>query len=165
MKKIISILIIIISLGTFSFAKDSFWDKVLNGTREIKEAEREEIIKTVNDFYEDYCTYDYQKIIRHFQNDGEEILILHNGNWIINRESFEENIANKKYDFKNKKWNYVFREMKFHKHFLDENMPANAYDVIIDFSMENEKDWGNELILIRENDKLKVYWLIVLESR
>ncbi len=162
MKKIISIFLIIFSVVTLAFAKIPFRDKIINGTREIKKSEKEEIIKAVNDFYKDYCTYNYGKIIQHFENEGREIFILHNGNWIINREAYEEDIANKKYDFKNKKWNYDFREMKFHKHFQeDENMPYNAYDVIIDFSMENEKDWGNELILIRENGKLKVYWLII----
>lgn len=40
-------------------------------------------------------------------------------------------------------------------------MPDNAYDVVLDFSMEDENNWVNELILIRENGKLKVYWLIV----
>lgn len=162
MKKHLVIILILLSLENSLFAKISFWDKVINGSREIKEIEKEEIIKAINDFYEDYCTYNYEKIVQHFKNEGREIFILHNGDWIIDKKYFEEDISGKKYDFTNKKWNYNIREILFHKHFLnDENMPFNAYDVVLDFSMENENDWVNELILIRDNGKLKVYWLIV----
>ena len=40
-------------------------------------------------------------------------------------------------------------------------MPSNAYDIVLDFSMENENDWVNELIFIRKNGRLKLYWLII----
>ena len=57
---------------------------------------------------------------------------------------------------------YNIRKLKFHKHFFDdENMPSNAYDIVLDFSMENENDWVNELIFIRKNGRLKLYWLII----
>ncbi len=162
MKKYSLIILIVLFVNVSLFAKISFRDKIINGTREIKETEKEEIIKAVNDFYEDYCTYNYNKIIQHFENEGREIFILHNGNWIINKEYFEEDITNNKYDFSNKKWNYNIRELKFHKHFSDdENMPSNAYDIVLDFSMENENDWVNELIFIRKNGRLKLYWLII----
>lgn len=160
-KRFLFICIFLFSLS-LCFAKISFWDRIINGTREIKESEKKEIIELVNDFYKDYCTYDYEKIIRYFENEGREIFILHNGDWIIDKEYFDQDIAEKKYDFANKKWSYNIRDIKFHKHFLDdENMPDNAYDVVLDFSMEDENNWVNQLILIRENRKLKVYWLIV----
>lgn len=160
-KRFLFICIFLFSLS-LCFAKISFWDRIINGTREIKESEKKEIIEVVNDFYKDYCTYDYEKIIRHFENEGREIFILHNGDWIIDKEYFDQDIAEKKYDFANKKWSYNIRDIKFHKHFLDdENMPDNAYDVVLDFSMEDENNWVNQLILIRENRKHKVYWLIV----
>lgn len=145
------------------FAEDSAFRKIVNGTREITKTEFIEIDKVISAFYKDFISYDYEKIKKYFSNNiGHEILILRQGYWIVNKNDFNEVYNDKPHDF-SKRWSYLYKYKKFHRHFVgDENMPGNAYDINLEFRSETEpnQSWFNTVILVKNEGVFKLYWLI-----